>query len=160
WRPMRTPGLSAFDGFCGTNEIRLPRSARTSRSERASRSVPSTTTEPAAIRVPHRAWPRSAIATVVFPQPDSPTMPSAVPRGTSNDTSETMSVPVSPTSTRRPRTVRRASASTDGPLLLDPRGDPAPSAVAIDPEVDADRQEPEDHDRGDHRPGLDDDPRA
>ena len=79
WRPIRSVGLSAAPGSCGTYDDR--RAAQRAQLVGPSRSTswPAITTRPAATRTPRRAWPSSASPTVVLPEPDSPTSPSTSP---------------------------------------------------------------------------------
>src|SRR4051812_20000267 len=149
------PGLSAFEGFWGTKEISEPLRARSSCSSSASRSTSPTRTEPEASRVPCRVNPRRAIATVVLPEPLSPTMPSAVPGETAKLTSETMSTPAAIASTRRPSTTRAPASADGGKLLLFLVREPAARpAVAVDDQVDADREQGERDHRHQHGPRL------
>ncbi len=58
-----------------------PRRARSSASPAASTSRPATRTVPVTSAPVPRCRPRSPYATVLLPEPDSPTMPSAPPGG-------------------------------------------------------------------------------
>src|SRR5665213_2914639 len=63
------------------------------------------------MRRPRRAYPSNASATVVLPEPDSPTMPSTSPELTENDTSLTTSELSLVSRISRSRTVSRAVTS-------------------------------------------------
>src|SRR5205823_7330827 len=118
------------------------------------RPTPPTRTEPETSFVPGRVNPSSAIATVVLPEPLSPTMPSAVPRGTANPMSATMSTPAPIASTRRPSTTRAPVSADRGKPLLFLVREPERPAVAVDHEIDPDGQQRQRDHGHQHRPGL------
>ena len=68
-------GVGGCAGSCGTYETSLPLAARTSPDRRERTSRPAIRITPSVIRVPRRASASSASATVVLPEPDSPTRP-------------------------------------------------------------------------------------
>ena len=72
--------------------MRLPRIRRISDSGFANRSSPSNRMAPAMIRAPGGSRRSSDSASVVLPEPDSPTMPSVSPSRSVNDTSSTARV--------------------------------------------------------------------
>src|SRR4029077_19874642 len=112
-------------------------------------------TLPDTMVVPGRAKPSRAIATVVLPDPDSPTMPSAAPGPTEKPISATMSTFAPTTSTRRFST-RMPSAldDSDGLRCVLEYARNAAATVAVEYEVDADRKERDCNRRYEYRPGL------
>src|ERR1700722_100411 len=78
-------------------------------------SRPSNRTDPATISRPRRACPSSAWATVVLPEPDSPTRPRISPASTWNETSATTSAPDDFKLPCSPSTTSRTSDPEDGP---------------------------------------------
>ena len=72
--------------------IRLPRIARISLALFVKISSPSKRTDPPAIRAPGGRRRMRVRASVVLPDPDSPTMPSVRPASSENDTSSTARV--------------------------------------------------------------------
>src|SRR6185312_16986132 len=125
-------------------------------------SLPVTRTFPRTIRAPGRVAPSSASATVVFPDPDSPTRPVTAPRPTEKEISSTMSTPVAPRSTLSPETSRLARSTRLGAgctwasagIAVAHESDNGP-LDAVGDEVDPDRQQGDQGDRCDHSPRLD-----
>ncbi len=83
--------------LCGMKAISRQRSAFMSRSESAARSRPSNSIRPPLMKALSAMTRVSARATVVLPQPDSPTRPTIEPRGTSKLTPSTASREPRPT---------------------------------------------------------------
>jgi len=79
WRRTRVTGLREFMAPCATSAIAARRRARICLSGRAKRSTPSNNAWPLSIRPGGLIRRMSAIATVDFPDPDSPTNPSRSP---------------------------------------------------------------------------------
>ena len=93
-------------GSCEISAIMFPRIRLKSRSGMTARSAPSNMAEPAVTRPPSGSRPSRARVVMVFPHPDSPTMPSASPGARSKLTSliTGMSLPPAVNATVRPRT--------------------------------------------------------
>ena len=101
--PIESTGLSAVIGSWKTTEMRSPRSACIAAGPSCSRSRPSKPMRPA-VTSPLAASSRSRAATRVdLPQPDSPTRPTILPRGTSSATSRN--------ACSRPAAVRKSTES-------------------------------------------------
>ena len=69
--------------------MRLPRMRRIASSGSSRSGVPSNVTSPATIWPPRGNKRMTAFAVIVLPEPDSPTMPTTVPRRTRSPTSST-----------------------------------------------------------------------
>src|SRR5262245_45255244 len=126
-------GLNEVEGSCGMNVIARPRtrSFTTARSS-PRRSAPLKRTSPLRMRAgPAGRMPRIARASVVLPQPLSPTRPTTSPGAMSRlMPSRTWAMPPSVTkSTRRPRTESR-SAIACGAAAAQPRVEDVTQAVA------------------------------
>jgi len=89
WSPMVNSGLSEAIGSCRIIAIRLPRTRRISASDLVSRSSPSNSSRPLVTRAARGNRRRMVSASVVLPEPDSPTMPSVSPASTRSETSST-----------------------------------------------------------------------
>src|SRR5215213_8175486 len=89
WRPMVSDGLSDVIGFWKIMAIRLPRIRRIASSGTSSSGVPAKPTLPATMRPPDGKSRMTALAVIVLPDPDSPTMPTTVPRRTVKPTLST-----------------------------------------------------------------------
>src|SRR5918995_1451160 len=79
---MVSDGLSDVIGFWKIMAIRLPRIRRIASSGTSSSGVPANPTLPATMRPPDGRRRMIALAVIVLPDPDSPTMPTTVPRRT------------------------------------------------------------------------------
>ena len=97
WSPTVKSGLRLASGSCRIIAIRLPRTRRISPRDFVRRSSPSNQISPLTVRAAGGRRRRSERASVVFPEPDSPTMPSVSPSPTVSETSSTARV------TRAPR---------------------------------------------------------
>ncbi len=152
--PMRSAGLSAAAGSCGTYETTRPRRRAALGPGRAS-ARPGRRPAPTRPRSRRRGGcGRAAPApTVVLPEPDSPTRPSTSPGAIANETSSTMSSPVPRTTTRRPST----TIAGVGGAHSAPRRPVDARSRAREPVADEARADREQGDR-DHRqhdaPGL------
>ena len=91
WSPTVKSGLSDAIGSWRIIAIRLPRRRRISRSDLVTRSSPSKRTAPDAMRAAGGSKRMIESASVVLPEPDSPTMPSVSPASRRNEMSETAS---------------------------------------------------------------------
>ncbi len=117
WRPTESTGLSAPIGSWNTVAMRWPRSARMlSASSRARSLPPSKTISPEVISPLSASRPRTALMSVDFPQPDSPTTPTLRLAGTVkltcfNASSRPPSVWKSTLRFRTSRTVMSASSA-------------------------------------------------
>src|SRR5436190_15894886 len=113
WSPTVNAGLSDVIGSWKIIASLSPRRSRRRRGAHFSRSSPSNSTSPAAMR-PGGCGTRPMIesALTLFPQPDSPTIPSVRPRSSRKSTPSTARTsPCSPlNSVRSPRTSRSAGA--------------------------------------------------
>ncbi len=89
WSPTRITGLSAVIGSWKIIETVVPRSSLRRSSPAAVTSTPSISIVPPVSFAPRGSRPTSARRVTVFPEPDSPTRPSASPGSTSNETPST-----------------------------------------------------------------------
>ena len=99
WSPTVNSGFSEAMGSCRIIAMRLPRTRRISRSDLVRRSAPSKRTSPSTMRAAVGSRRRRDSASVVLPDPDSPTMPRVSPASSAKETSSTAFV------TRVPRAV-------------------------------------------------------
>ena len=99
-------GLGCEVNQAAVMATRLPRIRRISTSDFLSRSSPSNRISPLTMRAAGGSRRRSDSASVVFPEPDSPTMPSVSPESSVNDTSLTART------TRVPRALTKCVASS------------------------------------------------
>ena len=79
WKPMDHTGLRLVMGSWGTNPISLPRRRCICLSEACAMSSPSNRMRPPVTRPVPGSRPMTALARVVFPEPDSPTMATLCP---------------------------------------------------------------------------------
>ena len=89
WSPTVKSGFSEAIGSCRIIAMRLPRMRRISVGDLASRSSPSKRSAPPTMRAAGGSSRRMDSASVVLPEPDSPTMPSVSPARSVSDTSST-----------------------------------------------------------------------
>ncbi len=89
WSPTVKRGLSEAIGSCRIMAMRLPRMCRISAGDLASRSSPSKRIAPLTIRAAGGSNRRMVRASVVLPEPDSPTTPSVSPARSVSETSST-----------------------------------------------------------------------
>src|ERR671934_1342399 len=125
WRPIVSTGFRLVIGSWKIIAICRPRTRRSARWLSRRRSRPSKVAEPERTRPARGRRPRSASAVTLFPQPDSPTMPSVSPGPMSNEipfTACTVPPPVQKW-TRRSSTARRGASGTPD------RRTPAPAEV-------------------------------
>src|SRR6185369_1150328 len=121
WNATVNDGLRLVIGSWKIIAISPPRRSRRSRPLIACRSRPAKARRSARTRPGSSMRPRTASAVTLFPEPDSPTMPTTSPASTEKLTSSTATSAASPTgkSTVSPRTSRRlGSAFTALPLQL------------------------------------------
>ena len=86
---MVNSGFSDAIGSCRIMAIRLPRTCRISPSDLRTRSSPSNIIVPLTICAAGGSTRRMVSASVLLPEPDSPTMPSVSPALMRSDTSST-----------------------------------------------------------------------
>ena len=89
WSPIVNSGFSDAIGSCRIIAMRLPRTRRISASDFVSRSSPSKRIWPATILAAGGSRRRMVSASVLLPEPDSPTMPSVLPGARVSETSST-----------------------------------------------------------------------
>ena len=75
WLPMENSGLSDAMGSCRIMAMRLPRTRRISASDLSSRFSPSNIIRPLTMRAAGGSRRRMVSASVLLPEPDSPTIP-------------------------------------------------------------------------------------
>ncbi len=92
WSPTVKSGLSEAMGSWRIIAMRLPRMARISASDLSRRFSPSKPMDPATIRAAGGRSRMSVSASVVLPEPDSPTMPRVFPASSVKETSSTARV--------------------------------------------------------------------
>src|SRR6516165_11532043 len=124
WVPIGNIGLNDPNGSCGMKVMLRPRtSLSTRRCAIASRSLPAKRIDPLWWRALSARMPRMALASVLLPQPDSPTSPMISPgRMLKLTPSSTLAAPCSVANeTRRFSTSRRLSpgACTANPWIED-----------------------------------------
>src|SRR5262245_8999410 len=132
WVSTGNTGLNEVDGSCGMKVIARPRTRSfTTAGSSRSRSAPLKRTSPPRMRAgPAGRIPRIARASVVLPQPLSPTSPTTSPGAMSRlMPSRTWATPPSVTkSTRRPRT-ESSSAIAGGAAATQPRVEDVAQAI-------------------------------
>ena len=79
WSPTVNSGFSDAIGSCRIMAMRLPRTCRISASDFRTRSSPSNIIWPATMRAAGGSTRRMVSASVLLPEPDSPTMPNVSP---------------------------------------------------------------------------------
>jgi hypothetical protein len=89
WLPIVNSGFSDAIGSCRIIAIRLPRTWRISASDFCTRSSPSNSIRPPTIRAAGGSTRMIVSASVLLPEPDSPTMPRVSPAWMRSDTSST-----------------------------------------------------------------------
>ena len=89
WSPMVKSGFSEAIGSCRIIAMRLPRMRRISTSDLPRRSSPSKRISPPVMRAAGGSRRRMVSASVLLPEPDSPTMPSVLPASSVSETSST-----------------------------------------------------------------------
>ena len=89
WLPIENSGLSEAIGSCRIMAIRLPRTRRISASDLSSRFSPSNIMRPCTMRAAGGSRRMMVSASVLLPEPDSPTMPSVSPASRLKVTSST-----------------------------------------------------------------------